>query len=167
MMEQLLERSRTLGDALKARGWTLATAESCTGGLIGHLLTEIAGSSAYYLGGIVSYSNAAKRDLLGVREELLDQHGAVSAQVALAMAEGAVRRFGTDVALSATGIAGPGGGSDEKPVGLVYLGLALPGRTLVERHIWKGDRSANKRESAARAIEMLLEVLRGEGVVES
>jgi nicotinamide-nucleotide amidase len=105
-------------------GATLAAAESCTGGLISHLITAIAGVSPYFLGSIVSYSNEAKIDLLGVPRELIETHGAVSAQVAEAMATGARARFHSDLAISATGVAGPGGGSADKPVGLVYLGLA-------------------------------------------
>jgi nicotinamide-nucleotide amidase len=109
---------------LERTGATLATAESCTGGLIAHLITSIAGVSPYFLGGVVSYSNQAKTSLLGVPAELIELHGAVSPEVARAMAQGAKDRFGSDFAISATGVAGPAGGTPEKPVGLVYLGLA-------------------------------------------
>jgi len=109
---------------LERTGATLATAESCTGGLVAHFLTAIAGASAFYLGGVVSYSNAAKATLLDVPSELIESHGAVSAEVAAAMAQGARARLGADLAISATGVAGPSGGTAEKPVGLVYLGLA-------------------------------------------
>ena len=115
-----------LGDLLRARQETLATAESCTGGLVGQLITSVAGSSDYYLGGVVAYANAVKTDLLGVDESLLRRHGAVSEEVAREMAMRCRERFGATWALSITGIAGPGGGSQEKPAGLVYVGLAGP-----------------------------------------
>lgn len=113
-----------VGALLRARSATLALAESCTGGLIGALLTDTAGSSDYFLGGVISYANTAKRALLGVRAETLETHGAVSEPTAIEMAAGARDRLGADFAISVTGIAGPGGGSFEKPVGLVYVGLA-------------------------------------------
>jgi PncC family amidohydrolase len=138
---------------------TLATAESCTGGLVAHAITEIAGSSGYYLGGFVTYGDLAKRDQLGVAPDLLAAHGAVSAQVARAMAEGARERFDADLALAVTGVAGPGGGSAEKPVGLTYVAVADAGGVDVRRYHWAGDRSANKRESAAAALALLLERL--------
>ena len=139
------------------RGLTVATAESCTGGLVAHTITEIAGSSGYFLGGFVTYADDVKRDQLGVPAELLAAHGAVSAQVARAIAEGARARLGTSVGVSITGIAGPGGGSDEKPVGLTYVAVADETGADVRRHLWSGDRSANKRDSAAAALELLLE----------
>jgi nicotinamide-nucleotide amidase len=141
------------------RGLTVATAESCTGGLVAHTITEVAGSSAYFLGGFVTYADDVKRDQLGVPAELLAAHGAVSAQVARAMAEGARARLGTTVAVSITGIAGPGGGSDEKPVGLTYVAVADQAGADVRRYLWSGDRSANKRDSAAAVLELLLERL--------
>jgi PncC family amidohydrolase len=141
------------------RGLTVATAESCTGGLVAHAITEVAGSSAYFLGGFVTYADDVKRDQLGVPAELLAAHGAVSAQVARAMAEGARSRLGTTIAVSITGIAGPGGGSDEKPVGLTYVAVADQAGADVRRYLWSGDRSANKRDSAAAALELLLERL--------
>jgi nicotinamide-nucleotide amidase len=141
------------------RGLTVATAESCTGGLVAHAITEVAGSSAYFLGGFVTYADDVKRDQLGVPAELLAAHGAVSAQVARAMAEGARARLGTTVAVSITGIAGPGGGSDEKPVGLTYVAVADQAGADVRRYLWSGDRSANKRDSAAAVLELLLERL--------
>jgi len=111
---------------LSRTGSTIATAESCTGGLIAHMITALAGVSPFYLGGVVSYANEAKTELLGVAPELLEAHGAVSPEVAAAMAEGVRHRLGSDIGLSATGVAGPTGGTPEKPVGLVYLGLATP-----------------------------------------
>lgn len=142
-----------------ARGVTVSTAESCTGGLIGHALTAIAGSSDYYLGGIVSYSDALKVQLLGVPASTLERHGAVSAQVAVAMAEGARERLGSDYAVSVTGVAGPGGGTDAKPVGLTYVAAAGPDSHEVRRHTWSGDRAANKERSAMAALESLLDLM--------
>ena len=144
-------------DKLKSGPYLLATAESCTGGLIGHRITNVSGSSAHYMGGVVAYSNAAKMQLLSVPEATLIEHGAVSAETAAAMADGARTLFDVDFALSVTGIAGPGGGTAEKPVGLTYIGLALPGETKVERFIWNGNRAANKAASVDAAFEMLLQ----------
>ena len=138
---------------------TLATAESCTGGLVGHVITEIAGSSAYYLGGGVTYADGAKVGLLGVPEATLRAHGAVSAQVAAAMAEGARRRLGADLAVAVTGIAGPDGGSPSKPVGLTYVAVADASGTDVRRHQWHDDRAANKRLSVEAALRFALERL--------
>jgi nicotinamide-nucleotide amidase len=122
------EGATDVADALVAElartGASLATAESCTGGLVAHLITAIPGVSPYYPGGVVTYSNQAKTELLDVPAELIEAHGAVSPEVAVAMARGVLRRFDADVAVSATGVAGPGGGTPDKPVGLVYLGLA-------------------------------------------
>ncbi len=145
--------------ACLARRLTLAAAESCTGGLIGHLLTEVPGSSGYFRGSLVVYADEAKTRLAGVPAELLAAHGAVSAQVARAMAAGARERFGTDLAVSVTGIAGPGGGSDAKPVGLTYLAMADASGCEVRRLQWPGDRAANKRSSARAALELILECL--------
>ena len=142
--------------ACVAAGLTVATAESCTGGLVAHTLTEIPGSSAYFLGGIVAYADQTKRVALDVPAELIERHGAVSAQVARSMAEGARRRIGTDLAVSVTGIAGPGGGTDAKPVGLTYIAVDGPGGCEVRRFAWPHDRSGNKRASAAAAIELLI-----------
>ena len=139
-----------------AGGLTVATAESCTGGLVAHELTEVAGSSGYFVGGIVAYADATKRVALGVPIELIDHHGAVSAQVARAMAEGARRALGADIAVSVTGIAGPSGGTEAKPVGLTYVGVDGPAGCEVRRFVWTADRSANKRSSAAAALELLI-----------
>jgi PncC family amidohydrolase len=138
------------------RNLTVATAESCTGGLVAHAITEIPGSSACFRGGFVTYADDVKRDQLGVPQELLDAHGAVSAQVARAMAEGARSRLGASVAVAITGIAGPAGGSAEKPVGLTYVGVADDDGVDVRRHLWTGDRSANKLDSAIAALELLV-----------
>jgi PncC family amidohydrolase len=152
-----------LAERLQARcleaGVTLSTAESCTGGLVGHLITEVPGSSDYYVGGAISYSDAVKHATLGVPEEALERHGAVSAQVAVAMAEGARSVFGSDLAVAVTGIAGPAGGSDAKPVGLTYVAVADAAGHDVQRHHWQGERTENKRESARVALELVLERL--------
>ena len=145
------------------RGVTVGTAESCTGGLVGHSLTAIAGSSDYYLGGVISYSDELKIGLLGVPADVLERHGAVSAQVAAAMADGARVRLGCDYAVSVTGVAGPGGGTPAKPVGLTYVGAAGPAGRQVRRHEWDGDRATNRELSAAAALELLLELVEGSG----
>ena len=134
---------------------TVALAESCTGGLVGHRLTEVPGSSNYFLGGIVCYSNSAKERLLGVSQDTLLAHGAVSAETALEMAQGARRELGADIGLSVTGIAGPAGGTPDKPVGLVYIALATPKGERCERHVWDSDRSGNKALSAEAALDLL------------
>jgi PncC family amidohydrolase len=139
------------------RGVTVAVAESCTGGLVADAITDVAGSSGYFMGSVVSYSNEAKEQLLGVPDAILTAHGAVSAQVARAMAEGARDRFGTLVAASVTGIAGPDGGTAAKPVGLTYVAVADADGVDVRRHLWSGDRVANKVSSAAAVLELLLE----------
>jgi nicotinamide-nucleotide amidase len=153
---QLRRAAERLGRALVKRGWQMASAESCTGGLIGHVVTEVPRASDHYLGGVVSYSNAVKDQLLGVPEELIEQVGAVSAEVAEAMAEGTLARFPVArLAVSVTGIAGPDGGSEDKPVGLTYVGAAVrEGRAVVERHTWPYDRGGNKRASALAALEL-------------
>jgi PncC family amidohydrolase len=136
---------------------TVAVAESCTGGLLAAAITDVAGASAYFLGGVVSYSNAAKSALLDVPAALLDRHGAVSDEVAAAMASGARTRFQAELAVSVTGIAGPDGGTAEKPVGLVYLGLASSAGVATVREHFAGDRAAVRRSAAARSLELLLE----------
>jgi PncC family amidohydrolase len=140
-----------------ASGRHLVTVESCTGGLIGHALTTRPGSSGYYLGGMITYGDKLKRDLAGVPAEVIGAHGAVSAQVAIAMADGARVRMGADIAVSVTGIAGPDGGSEAKPVGLTYVAVADAHGTDVRRHTWTGDRAANQLDSAVAALELVLE----------
>ncbi len=139
------------------RGLSLATAESCTGGLIAHVLTEVPGSSDYFVGGIVSYSDALKENDLGVMAETLENHGAVSAQTCMAMAEGARQRYHADVAIAVTGIAGPGGGSQSKPVGLTYVGIADDYGHEVRRFVWGDDRHVNKMRSADAALTLVLD----------
>jgi PncC family amidohydrolase len=144
-----------------AKRLSLATAESCTGGLLGHLVTEVPGSSAYYLGGLVSYSNAVKMEGLGVPATTIEHHGAVSAQVARAMAEGVRERIGADIGVAVTGVAGPDGGTPAKPVGLTYVAVAGPGagEAAIRRYVWRGDRSENKRRSARAALSLIIEAV--------
>jgi len=149
-----------VGQALKTRGWTLAVGESCTGGLLSHRLTGVAGSSDYFLGGVVAYSNPAKQALLGVDPLILEEHGAVSPETAKEMARGSRAGLLAHVGLSVTGIAGPGGGTQDKPVGLTYIGVITPEGERVERYQWSGDREANKQASAEAALELLLQSLR-------
>ena len=157
----LISEAETVGQLLRARGQTVATAESCTGGLIGDALTDIPGSSDYFLGGVIAYADAVKQGVLGVRPGTISVLGAVSEEAAMQMARAARRLVGADYALSVTGIAGPSGGTRHKPVGLVYIALIGPGVERCERHVWPGDRLANKRASARRALEMLIEHLGG------
>jgi nicotinamide-nucleotide amidase len=149
----------TIGRYLLERQWTISSAESCTGGLFMHRLTNVSGSSAYFLGGVVAYSNEIKHSVLGVQENSLNVFGAVSEQVAAAMARGARAIFGTHMAIGITGIAGPGGGSAEKPVGLTFIALTTPDMSLVQRFQWTGDRIANKEASANAALKMVLDYL--------
>ena len=144
-----------LGAALRERGLTMALAESCTGGLAGSLVTAESGSSAWFLGGLMTYANEAKRDLCGVPEALLAEHGAVSAPVAAALARGARERLRADWAASITGVAGPNGGSDAKPVGTVYIGVSGPGFESVRRFRYPGER-ASVRDRAAKTALVLL-----------
>ncbi len=153
--------AEAVGRALASSGRTLAVAESCTGGLIGDMLTDVPGSSAYFLGGMVAYSNALKRDLLGVSEAALASHGAVSAEVCAQMLAGARRRTGADCAVAVTGIAGPGGGTPAKPVGLVHYGVDVGGEVQLERRDWPGDRRAIKVRAAQSALLLLLRALEG------
>jgi PncC family amidohydrolase len=128
---------------------------------VAHLITEVPGSSDYFIGGIVTYSNDLKTGLVDVPTEVLDAHGAVSAQVARAMADGARRRLNVDVAVAVTGVAGPDGGTATKPVGLTYVAIAAVDGDDVRRHVWDSDRSGNKRLSAAAALELVLSRLSG------
>jgi competence/damage-inducible protein CinA-like protein len=144
-----------VGQSLKLRGYTLATAESCTGGLLAGRITDVPGSSDYFLEGVVSYSNEAKIDLLGVPKKLIEDHGAVSEQVAGAMAEGIRKRAGSTFGIGVTGIAGPGGGGDEKPVGLVYIALADDSQTTTRKFIFPGDRQFIRTLSVNAALDMV------------
>ena len=148
-----------MGSVLRAKGKTIATAESCTGGKIGDMITSVPGSSAYFLGGVVSYGNDAKVSLLGVDTGALKADGAVSEMVARQMADGARERFGADVGISTTGIAGPGGGSAEKPVGLVFVAASTSDMSLCRRYLFTGARDDIKMRSANAALALALEVL--------
>jgi len=139
---------------------TLCVAESCTGGAIGKKITAVPGSSGYFMGGIIAYSNAAKEKLIGVPKKTLARHGAVSAETAAAMAKGARKRFGVDFAISATGIAGPGGGTPQKPVGLTFIGLSTPAGEIVRRLDLPADRATNREWAAFEALHFLYENLR-------
>jgi nicotinamide-nucleotide amidase len=147
--------------ALKGRGATLATAESCTGGLIGARITDVPGASSVYLGGVVTYSDRAKTERLGVAPALLAAHGAVSEATAAAMAEGCLRAFGAALAVSVTGIAGPSGGTPEKPVGTVWIGLADGAGTGAERFGFGGTRDMIRERSVNKALEMAYRRLTG------
>jgi PncC family amidohydrolase len=155
------------GEWLRRREMKLVVAESCTGGLVGHWLTEVPGSSDYYLGSITAYANEAKQHLLGVRPGTLERYGAVSAETAVEMARGVRRALSGEfpldrlVGISVTGIAGPGGGTPEKPVGTVWIGLSAPGVERAWLHRWQGDRSENKILSARQALQILLDYLQG------
>jgi nicotinamide-nucleotide amidase len=154
--EALLDEAASLLDACRARGIRLATAESCTGGLIAAALTAIAGASDVLERGFVTYSNAAKTELLGVPAELLASDGAVSEPVAQHMAEGALRRSHADIVVSVTGVAGPGGGSASKPVGLVCFGLAQHGKPVASEHrVFSGDRTAVRAATVGRAFALI------------
>lgn len=160
---RVTERSRAqrLADLLTARRFTIATAESCTGGLVAHHITAVAGSSTYFPGGVVTYSNELKRSLLGVPEEVLEHRGAVSPECALAMARGVRRLTGADVGVSTTGIAGPGGATARKPVGLIYVACSAPGGDVVEEHRWHGTRLENIALAADAALALVVGMLDG------
>jgi nicotinamide-nucleotide amidase len=151
-----------LGRALVAAGATVATAESCTGGLAGGLITAVAGSSAWYAGGAVTYANAEKVRQLGVRPDTLRDHGAVSEACVSEMAEGARAAFGTDYAVAISGIAGPGGGTEDKPVGTVWLAVAGPGPTVTKHFVWPGARDQIRTLAAYWALALLLRAVRQE-----
>ncbi len=150
-----------IGRLLRGSGLRLAVAESCTGGLISHRITNVPGSSDYFLAGFVPYGNSAKATVLGVGQDLIERHGAVSAEVVEAMARGARRVAGADVAAAVSGIAGPGGGSPGKPVGLVFLAVDGPHGMKVARRLFNGSRTRIKEQAADTALGMLREELDG------
>ena len=153
---ELMQLSEKIGRALKARGATVTTAESCTGGWIAKAITDIAGSSAWFERGFVTYSNEAKAQMIGVREETLAQHGAVSEPVVVEMAIGALRAARADYAISVSGVAGSDGGSVEKPVGTVWFGVAsVSGQGVTRRECFAGDREAVRRQATAYALNLL------------
>jgi PncC family amidohydrolase len=149
-----------VGELLRAHGWRLAVAESCTGGLIGHRLTNIPGASTYYMGSITAYAYEAKVRLLGVKWATLEKEGAVSEPVVLEMARGVRRALAADVGLSVSGIAGPGGGTVDKPIGLTCIGLSVPDIEQAWEFIWQGDRLQIKEQSAEQALQLLVDFLR-------
>ena len=156
MNTDLLTLSTTVGQALQARGLLLATAESCTGGGVAQAVTDVGGSSAWFERGFVTYSNGAKSTMLGVPADLIAAHGAVSEEVAAAMAQGALARSEARVAVSTTGIAGPTGGVPGKPVGTVCFGWAMDGRVQTQRLVFAGDRQAVRAQAVAHALQELL-----------
>lgn len=158
-MEDLLEIR--IGKILTERRLTLAAAESCTGGLVSSRITDVAGSSVYFLGGIVSYSNEAKAALLGISWDTLNQKGAVSKETVIEMARGARKALGADIAVSVSGIAGPGGGTPDKPVGTAWVGLVTPSGEEARHFVWDGDRIRNKQLSSEAALQFILDYLEG------
>ena len=152
---------REVGELLHQKRLTLGVVESATGGLISHLITNVPGSSDYYKGSVTAYSNAAKIDVVGVKEDIIRQHGAVSHQVAEEMAQGGRKILAVDICLADTGIAGPGGAIQGKSVGLFYLGLSHQGGTYSQKHIFKGSREQNKHSAAEAALSWLKEYLIG------
>lgn len=159
MNEHIRHLCEQLAEALQARQWMLATAESCTGGLIAAACTDLSGSSNWFERGFVTYSNAAKTELLGVDAALIDQHGAVSEVVARAMAFGAVRHARAQVGIAVTGVAGPTGGTPEKPVGTVWFGFHVDGRLTSERRRFAGDRAAVRAATVEHALQRVRELL--------
>lgn len=155
----LEEMAARLQQIAVARGISVGTAESCTGGLVGHAITMLAGSSGYYRGGVVSYADEVKVSVLGVPLDSIARHGAVSAAVAVAMAEGVRHVVGCDYGVAVTGVAGPDGGSEAKPVGLTYVAATGPHGSEVRRYRWDGDRASNKERSAVAALELLSAVV--------
>ncbi len=149
----------TVGELLLQYGLWLAAAESCTGGLISHLITNVAGSSNYYLGGVTAYSNQVKMRMLGVSRDTLEHHGAVSEATVLEMARGIRKAMGADIGISISGIAGPTGGTPDKPVGTVWIGLSSARGEYARHFLWSGDRLAVKEQSAQAALKMLVEHL--------
>jgi PncC family amidohydrolase len=162
----IFELKKTLevrvGEILSQRGQRLAVAESCTGGLISHLVTNVAGSSVYFVGGVIAYANEAKVHLLGVHQETLEKFGAVSSETVIEMARGVLNNLSADIGISVSGIAGPGGGTPEKPVGTVWIGLSTPKEELARHFHWTGNRLDVKEQSARAALMLLLEYLQKE-----
>ena len=150
-----------IGTLLNKKKLTLTTAESCTGGLVASRITDVPGSSAYFLGGIVAYSYEAKAALLNVSWDTLNGKGAVSHETVIEMAQGARKALGADIGVSVSGIAGPGGGTPEKPVGTVWIGLATPSGEEARHFVWEGDRIRNKYLSSEAALQFILDYLEG------
>jgi len=157
----------TVGELLRRRGLRLAVAESCTGGLIGHRVTNIPGSSTYYMGSVTAYAYEAKVRLLGVRWETLEKYGAVSKETVLEMSRGVRKALAADIGIAVSGIAGPGGGTAEKPVGLTWIGLSAADVDEAWRFIWDGDRLQVKEHSAERALQLLVDYLNAEDATDT
>ena len=153
-----------MADLMQKKGWFLATAESCTGGLISAACTDLSGSSNWFERGFVTYSNTAKTDMLGVDAGLINQHGAVSEAVARAMVQGAILRSGAQVAVAVTGVAGPTGGTAAKPVGTVWFGFATPAGVITETRRFDGDRAAVREATVHHALVQLVELLKEQAV---
>lgn len=158
-MHDLTALARQLQERAIAAGMTVATAESCTGGNVAHQITSISGSSGYFLGGVVSYANPVKQQILGVPEDVLENPGAVSEPTARAMAEGVRKLIGSDIAVATTGIAGPDGGTARKPVGTVWFGVSTAGGTRTELQVFPGDRAEVIAAASRRALELLIEAV--------
>ncbi len=154
-----MEPAEQLGSLLTQRGWTVAVAESCTGGLLGSIITDVPGSSTYFLGGIIAYSNTSKIDVLGVPSETIQKFGAVSDRAAIGMAVGLINNFACDFAIAITGIAGPSGGSDAKPVGTVFIAVATEDGEKAKEFHFKGKRQDIKKASVEAALGMACEFL--------
>jgi PncC family amidohydrolase len=152
-------REVKLGRALRQQNLTLVVAESCTGGLVGHKITEVPGSSEYFLGGIIAYSNEVKERFLGVKSATLETYGAVSEETALEMADGVRKAFHADIAVAVTGIAGPSSDLSQKSVGLTWIAASTEQGTRAESHLWQGNRRSNKLQSAEAALDFVLKVI--------
>ena len=159
---ELIDLSSKVGKLLQDRGLTIATAESCTGGLLSHILTAVSGSSGYFIGGVIAYSNRIKEELLGVDSMTIIKHGAVSKETAQEMAQGICQKFQADIGLSTTGIAGPTGGTPEKPVGLVWAGIHHKDQTHTYECHFKGDRGTVKAKTVLEVLTSLLEILKSD-----
>jgi nicotinamide-nucleotide amidase len=160
-----MKLEKVIGDLLREKGWTLSIAESCTGGLICDLITNISGSSDYFMGGMVTYSNESKEKHLGIPLDYIKRHGAVSPQVAKKMAEGVRKAFGTNFGLSTTGVAGPTGGTKRSPLGRVFIGIASGRKTYVRQEDLKGSRREIKRKTAEISLEFFYEMLTHENLL--
>ncbi|MDO9123084.1 MAG: CinA family protein [Deltaproteobacteria bacterium] len=154
-----MKLEKAIGDRLRKKAWTLSIAESCTGGLINDRITDVPGSSDYFMGGMVTYSNKSKTELLGIPEAYIKRFGAVSPQVAKKMAQGVRKAFGTTFGLSTTGVAGPKGGTKRSPVGRVFIGIAAGRKTWVKREDLKGSRREIKKKASERALQLFFEIL--------
>jgi PncC family amidohydrolase len=147
---------------LVSKGLHLGAAESCTGGMLGEQITAVSGSSDFFLGGVVSYDDSVKENVLGVPHDVIAQHGAVSAECALAMARGVLKLLSVDIAVSITGVAGPGGGTAAKPVGTTFISVIAPDEARVERFAWTGSRQENRRQSVEAALNLICDMVAGD-----